>query len=85
MFAKLKAFFAAAPDTFRGFLNVAEIKRVALTALLSGATAGGVLYTLATTPTIHADPELGSAIVALVVAAVDVYRRLQHSSFGEAK
>src|SRR4051812_8180585 len=74
------AFFAAAPGAVRDHLNVDEMFRVAVAALLAGGGAhGGPVAQTAHLPQI-VPPADASAATAVLAAFVEIYRRLNHGA-----
>ncbi len=80
--AHLKSFLAAAPDSLRGYLNLGEIGRVVLAGLVAGSSALAIAEAVATTAATFTSEALGSAIVGVVAAVLDGYRRLKHENLG---
>jgi hypothetical protein len=75
----LKTFFAAAPGAIQGHLNVAEIKRIALTTVMTSGAAAIVPALLASVTTIVA-PQDAALAAAVVTIGREVYRRLGHGT-----
>lgn len=75
-----RRFFAAAPGAIKAHLNVDEIFRVAVAALLAGGGAYGVLFAeLSHLPQI-VTPADAAAASAVMTAIVEVSRRLGHGA-----
>lgn len=76
----VKRFFAAAPGAIRDHLNVAEVLRVAVAALLAGGGVYGVLFAeLSHLPQI-VTPADAAAAAAVLTAISEIARRLGHGT-----
>lgn len=74
------SFLSEAPGAVAGHLNVPEIKRIALTTVLSsGGVAAVAPALLASVGTVVA-PQDAALATALVTVASEVYRRLPHGT-----
>lgn len=75
----LKVFFAEVPGSLQGYLNSRELLRVVFLALAAG---GGMTTMLASLRdslnTVLVNPNDVGLVSALIVAAIEIQRRLQH-------
>ena len=78
--ALLSSFFAAAPGAIQAHLNVDEIFRIAVTALLAGGGVYGVLFAEVTHLPQIVKPADVSAATAVLAALSEIYRRLGHGA-----
>lgn len=79
MIKSLKAYFKAAPGSIKGYVNTNELIRVMFFAIAAGSGSSVILSTLnQSLNTILVRPEDVAISSAVLVAIIEIQRRLQH-------
>ena len=91
MWEKLKAWFGPVANSIRGKINVTELVRIILTAVVAGMGAGGVgaaldyLQANIGTVLVEVSPEFTSILMFMIATIFDFIRRKYYHGVGKRK